>query len=221
MLVNHVLASHAPRLLPPPPLLTSPPTPLPQAQGATTTTFKFALHRQQPAFEDDLEDWDGTDCSGMEVDQLLLYVNPAVLDYVTEVWVGGRRADFARRTGRMHSWVQVVNLYHDDDLDALVEVVVSGKLGAKQLCSATADKLPLCQYVLKGQYVSRTGQYQCCPRGAAVVQHSPGVCRPRVVGSPGSRRRLQAARSAAPSSSVLQMTSARRPARPSSSSSSV
>jgi hypothetical protein len=102
----------------------------------------------------------------------------------------------------------VVNLYHRDDQDAQLEVVVSGLLGPRQLCARGPSEDPVCEYVFKGLYDDSRGTYACCPRGDALVVRSGGVCQARA----GSRRRLRAAQAQAPDPSKRRWLSSRRDA---------
>jgi hypothetical protein len=97
----------APHLLGPRTSSPTHPLNLSQAQSQDATTFTFVLATDGAVAEDELQDWDNTDCSGMEADQLLLYVRPAVLDYVRAVRLNGREVDFASRSDGHKSWVQV------------------------------------------------------------------------------------------------------------------
>ncbi len=101
---------------------------------------------------------------------------------------------------------QVVNLYHQDDHDAQVEVVVSGLLGPRQLCATGASQDPVCEYILKGRYDDSRGTYACCPRGDALVVRTGGVCQARAQ----ARRRLRTLQAQVPEPGKARWLSSRR-----------
>lgn len=139
--------------------------------AAVETVFTFSI------------DWNGypggnailpngrPNCSLTEVDQALVYVNPARIYDVVRAEVDGREVDFTlHKTSDVMAWVRLINLHYTGQRASAVKLKLNAaSLGAGDVCTTKIAESTMCEYVLKGLYSDAQEEFQCCPHSAATA----------------------------------------------------